>query len=329
MERNTIFFDLEGPLAPQDNAYELMKSIPKGGAVFERISRYDDLLTLEGKTDYEPGDTLALIVPFLIFHHIKEEYISKLAEQSPLTPGAAELVHHLLRDGWNVYCISTSYSQYAMRITEKAGIPPQNVACTYFPLDQLFAQTDLSELKELETVERRLLSLDLSDDNSLKKLLDRFFWLQPTPVVSKIIKQIKPVGGNRKVVAIRKFLSHRGIPLKYVAAVGDSITDCRMLETVRNSGGLAIAFNANEYALPCANAGLASTHLSDLLYILNSWKENGLDRTTEVIQSGKIHIPENDRNYFHFLAQQQDLSSILQIHKRIRRIVRSEAAKLG
>jgi energy-converting hydrogenase A subunit R len=39
---NLICFDLEGPLAPQDNAYELMKLFPRGGKIFEVISRYDD-----------------------------------------------------------------------------------------------------------------------------------------------------------------------------------------------------------------------------------------------------------------------------------------------
>jgi predicted HAD superfamily phosphohydrolase len=37
---NLICFDLEGPLAPQDNAYDLMKLFPHGGKVFEVISRY-------------------------------------------------------------------------------------------------------------------------------------------------------------------------------------------------------------------------------------------------------------------------------------------------
>jgi len=38
---NLIFFDMEGPLSIQDNAYELMKLFPDGGQVFEVISRYD------------------------------------------------------------------------------------------------------------------------------------------------------------------------------------------------------------------------------------------------------------------------------------------------
>ena len=44
---NFICFDLEGPLSPQDKAYELMKLFPNGDKIFEVISRYADMLALE------------------------------------------------------------------------------------------------------------------------------------------------------------------------------------------------------------------------------------------------------------------------------------------
>ncbi len=82
---NLICFDLEGPLSPQDNAYELMKLFPNGDKIFEVISRYDDLLTLEEREDHEPGDTLALIVPFLVLHNITEADITHLAGKASLS----------------------------------------------------------------------------------------------------------------------------------------------------------------------------------------------------------------------------------------------------
>src|SRR3989304_8290436 len=97
---NFIAFDLEGPLSPQDNAYELMKLFPNGDKVFEVISRYDDLLTLEEKEGYEPGDTLALIVPFLILHNISENDIATLASRATLINGAPELISRLQFVGW-------------------------------------------------------------------------------------------------------------------------------------------------------------------------------------------------------------------------------------
>ena len=66
-----IFFDLEGPISPQDNAYEVLGLAKDGERVFEVISKYDDILTLEGREGYEPGDTLKLIVPFLLWNKIR------------------------------------------------------------------------------------------------------------------------------------------------------------------------------------------------------------------------------------------------------------------
>ncbi|MBI2288195.1 MAG: hypothetical protein HYU83_04385, partial [Chloroflexi bacterium] len=134
---NFICFDLEGPLSPQDNAYDLMKLFPNGDRLFEVISRYDDLLTLEGRQDYEPGDTLALIVPFLILHQIREADIASLSAKASLTGGANKLMSWLESSGWKVFCITTTYEQYAIHITQKLGIFAHNVACTPFPLDKL------------------------------------------------------------------------------------------------------------------------------------------------------------------------------------------------
>ena len=55
-----VCFDLEGPLSPQDNAFEVMGAIPRGLEIFSALSTYDDILALEGRQDYEPGDTLKL-----------------------------------------------------------------------------------------------------------------------------------------------------------------------------------------------------------------------------------------------------------------------------
>jgi len=134
---NFICFDLEGPLSPQDNAYKLMKLFPDGDRVFEIISRYDDLLTLEEREDYEPGDTLALILPFLLLHDISGDEITELAVKASFVGGAEKLVSWLQSKGWKVFCITTTYEPYAMHLTHKLGIFTHNVACTVLPWGKL------------------------------------------------------------------------------------------------------------------------------------------------------------------------------------------------
>ena len=326
---NFIAFDLEGPLSPQDNAYDLMKLFPNGDKVFEAISRYDDLLTLEEREGYEPGDTLALIVPFLILHGIAELDITRLAARATLTGGADRLIAWLQNGGWKVFCITTTYEQYAIHITHKLGIFAHNVACTPFPLDKMRQSLDKEDYQLLRQAEQEILAID-GDDRRLKQYLDDFFWRKlPATEIGSAIKEVKPVGGRRKVAALNRFAETHSQPLSRWVVVGDSITDFRMLQQVDAEGGLAIAFNANEYALPYATMGLASTSISDLTEVLTAWQKGQRKGAEKLVREKEKAGGTGDRGYFHWLSGRKDLDEVIKTHKRIRRLVREEAGKLG
>lgn len=328
---NFIGFTLEGPLTPHDNACDLMKLFPDGDKIFEVISRYDDLLTLEGREDYEPGDTLALIVPFLVLHNISEDNITTLATKATFTGGARKLTSWLEQSGWKAFCITTTYEQYAIHITNKLGIYAHNVACTPFPLAQLRQTLSEENLKLLQQAEEDILSMyPPADDDRIKQGLDNFFREKlPKTDLGGIIKQVKPVGGQRKVDALNRFAERFNQPLSQWVVVGDSITDFKMLQEVEAEGGLAIAFNANEYALPYATMSLASTHISDLQKILQAWSKGYRKEVEKLVKAKEKAGGKEDGGYFHWLSGRKDLDSVIEVHKRIRKLVREEAGKLG
>jgi energy-converting hydrogenase A subunit R len=328
---NLICFDLEGPLTPQDNAYELMKLFPRGGKIFEVISRYDDLLTLERRPDYEPGDTLALITPFLAYHGIEEEQIATMGQKAKLTPGAAELMIKLKSRRWYIFCISTSYEQYAFSVTQKLGILSENVACTSFPLAQIRKLLSQNEFALLEQIEHKIMNLNpFTDDTRIREYLDYFYGQKlPQTHWGRIISQVKPVGGRRKVEALEKFSTRMGKPLSHWAVVGDSITDFKMLQAVNKTGGLAIAFNANEYALKYATMSLASVRLDDLWIVLEVWEKGGRQDVEKVVKEKEVAGGRDGREWFHWIAGTKDVTRALEIHKRIRHLVREEVAKFG
>lgn len=328
---NFIGFDLEGPLSPQDNAYDLMKLFPNGDRVFEVISYYDDLLTLEEREDYEPGDTLALIVPFLLLHQITEDDITTLAANASFTGEAVKLISWLQYHIWKVFCITTTYEQYALHITQKLDIYAQNVASTPFPLNKLRQALSEAELSRLRQAEADILTMKPGkDDARLKQRLDDFFWQKlPATDVGAIIKEVKPVGGRRKVAALNKFAEKYDQPLSNWIVVGDSITDFRMLQTVDEAGGLAIAFNANKYALPYATMSLASTHISDLTEVLQAWQKGQRKEAEKIVRGKEKAGGTKDRNHFHWLAGRKDIDDVIETHQRLRRQVREEAGKLG
>jgi len=82
-------------------------------------------------------------------------------------------------------------------------------------------------------------------------------------------------------------------------------------------------------ALPYSTMGLASTELYDLWTALEVWERGGREATEKVIKSREKIGGSGDRGYFHWLAGIQDITRPLESHKRIRRLVREEAAKLG
>ncbi len=353
-----IFFDLEGPLSPQDNAYEVMKLIGEEGAsIFEAISRYDDILTLEGREGYEPGDTLALIIPFLMLHGITESDIRRVSEHATLVEGARYLIERLRARGWEIYIISTSYEQHAYHIGEKLGVEPANIVCTplnfaHLMPDAILKQRLMEATRRVEEAMRKTRSED-----ELFSLMDRFFFDELPATGFHPLEKIRVIGGGKKAEAIRAIMRDKGLKFTDAIAVGDSITDYKMLELVKEEGGLAVVFNGNEYSIPYASVGLASVDISFLLILCDSFAQGGIPRVKDVVntwtsrrvefESSPQDIPDdcistelrdymNNMHgsmalpYFHNIEEPDArLDEIIELHRRMRMRVRAHAGKLG
>ncbi|MEW6675821.1 MAG: hypothetical protein AB1348_07480 [Nitrospirota bacterium] len=342
-KKKVIAFDLEGPLSPMDHAVEVLGLAPQGRNLFAVLSRYDDLLTLEGKASYEPGDTLILILPFLLFHQIKEKDLIRVSERATIVGGAKEIISQLKKDGWDVYIISTSYCQHAISIGSRLGIERNNIYCTYLnpdSLDRNLNEETASLLKETEDFILLNLyseSLDSGEkDSIIKPYLDKFFWgdLGRTPL-GLLMEGTKVMGGRRKRDALIEIAEKTGTPLSDMVVVGDSITDLHMLRAVEEAGGLAIVFNGNKFSLPYGTASVASTDLRDIRLLTDKWLENRRESVKQAIlrlTTYDSRLTTADGPYYHWLdgLYEKEINEILQIHKRFRQAVRGEAtARLG
>ena len=323
---SVVCFDLEGPLSPQDNAFEVMGLVESGHRIFEIISRYDDLLALEGREDYEAGDTLKLIAPFLVYHGISEEDIREVSKRAILVDGAKELIADIKDKEWDVYIIS-SYEQHAHNIGEQLGVSQENISCTSFPLDRYREELEGEDTTLIADAEKEILTMyPPINDLKVKMRMDRFFFTELTgSPLGRIMQEMEVVGGERKVKAARHIAKEHGLDLKDIVAIGDSITDFKMLKAVNEAGGLAVAFNGNAYAIPYATIGLATTDMMDLLDILKQWREGGRDSVIEAYSDRK----DRKEPYIHVLVDREDFNDVIDVHKKIRNIVRGKAAKLG
>ena len=205
------------------------------------------------------------------------------------------------------------------------------MACTPFPLDKFGQTLSREDFALLQETEREILTMSpVADDDKIKQSLDYFFWEKlPTTNLGTAIREVKPVGGRRKVAAINKFADTHAQSLTNWVVVGDSITDFRILQAVQEAGGLAIAFNANEYALPYSTMGLASTLISDLVEVLPAWQTGQRKGVEKIVREKEKLGGIGDRGYFHWLSGRENMDEVLEVHRRIRRLVREEAGKLG
>jgi len=318
---NLIFFDMEGPLSLHDNMRALMKLIPNGTAIFEIVRRYDRQRTYEEEDSYDPGDDLAVLAPFIIRNGITSGDIARLADKAIIVDGAVDLIKSL--SGWQVFCISTAYEQYAARITQRVGIPRENLDCTLFPLEQIAKLATRDDYSRIAAFESEVLDMNNAEDKQVKLRFDNFLRkeLVRTPF-GRAIREIKPMGGRKKAASLRNFARLRGVFPEQCVVVGDSITDSRMLETVHLPGGLAVAYNGNEHALPYATMGLASTDIRDLKPALDAWKQGGREAVKQFVASQK------GRGKFQWLADIDSLEEPLRIHTSVRQQIR-QAAGLG
>jgi energy-converting hydrogenase A subunit R len=361
-KERTICFDLEGPLSPQDNAYEVMKLMGDDGArIFEVISRYDDIISLQGRAGYEPGDTLALIVPFLLAHDITEAAIRRVSAHAKIVDGATTLFRQLQADGWDSYIISTSYEQHAHHIGRQLGVPKDHILCTQLNLEKRRFDLPEAAFTLLNEAQDEILGLyaDLKSEkvDRITRRLDELFF-QQLPALGFDIFSTRVVGGERKAEAVRTIAADKGIAVRDIIAVGDSITDYKMLNEVAILGGIAVVFNGNEYAVPYANVGLASVDIRFLSLICEAFTQHGKEAVMELVTSWELNresfandpavIPDNVVTaeirafltahagklafpYFHNIERADDRkrAEITAIHKRFRMQVREDAGKLG
>jgi predicted HAD superfamily phosphohydrolase len=131
--------DWEGPWVIADYAFEIVKrGLPNGEKVFNVISEYDDYLAyIRKKVNYEPGDTLALIAPFIIAFNLDSNFLIQIAKESAnFIHGSIDAIKLLEKLGVSIKVLSTSYCQYVHYTTALAGIPRANVKCTLFDIDR-------------------------------------------------------------------------------------------------------------------------------------------------------------------------------------------------
>lgn len=309
-----------GSLCIQDNAREVMKLLENGSTLFEILLRYDDLLTLERRENYEPGNILSLIAPILLANGITENDISKISKNAKPIPGAKELLNSL-RAEWHIVLISTSYLQHALNVAAQFGIPRENVVATKMPLDSYvknITQDDTEFIKK--TISELIAKFSaLQNDDKLKEYLDNLFFNElPKTGAGSFCEEIKVIGGNKEIESLMNFAKQYNISFENIAVLGNNITDYKIMDFVRGKGGLSIAFNGDEYSMPYASFGIATTNLLDIKPITDAFSKGGKKAIVELMKQKEKENKPGVLPYFNMIedADLKEVDEAVSMHKK-------------
>jgi energy-converting hydrogenase A subunit R len=292
--------DCEGPISKNDNAQELSAHfVPNGEAFFRIISKYDDFLAdVVKRPGYNAGDTLKLILPFLLAYGANNESVRRYSRSHILLIKGAREALRLIRRNMDAFIISTSYEPYIRALCDVVNFPADCVYCTELDLDryvldskeEVWLKENAAVIGELEMPQwdgdaRRITDLGQNHQRTIDRL-DRVFWQAiPEMKIGRILEDVKPVGGPEKANAVLRSLEGTGRELADVMYVGDSITDVQALELVRENGGLAVSFNGNRYAIQSAEVCCVSEDARIIAVLAHVFHGEGRDGVLDLAHS--------------------------------------------
>ena len=312
--------DCEGPITKNDNAQELTTHfVPRGEILFAVVSRYDDFLAdVVHRPGYKAGDTLKLILPFLIAFGASNVAIQDYSRSHLLlVPGACETLGFVRRHMAS-FIISTSYEPYIRALCDVLGFPVSQAFFTpldidRYPLDPQEASwlrktaMEIIEMEMLEWTEdtKDIESLPESHRQTLSRL-DQIFWNTIAEMkIGRVFEEVNPVGGSEKAKAVLKSLERSSHSLEDVMYVGDSITDVQALDLARRHGGLAVSFNGNGYAIRSSQVCCMSKDARIVAVLADVFNREGRDATLSMVSSwgsGDLYDFPGDENLLDWLT---------------------------
>jgi energy-converting hydrogenase A subunit R len=365
---NICIFDLEGPISIIDFAAEIGKLLSEKpelnlqnydmGEFFFMISNYDDyLIDIPGVKEklniheYQPGDTLRLMAPLYVACFSDKELKNFAKQNLGLLPGCKELFT-ILHKEWDVFVISTSYTQFAHTVTGALNIPKDHVYCTNLHINEL--KEGLTNINEtVNILVREIFQKYLDHDKELDYVIDdlnNFFWKGEESDYIKIMNHVKVRGGKRKELAIEDISKRTGIHISDMIALGDSITDINMLQRLKDEGGIAVSFNGNRFTAERANVAVSTPNNLGVLPLFES--KNNVEKFLELWESESKAFKNNPKKisngliskqcksyfvYYDFVPEivnltnktKKEINEIISRQEKMRKLVRGWAGNLG
>ncbi len=308
--KRVFITDCEGPISKNDNAFELTaRFVSNGDKIFALISKYDDVLAdVFKKPDYMAGSTLKLILPFLKAFEVRDTQMEEFSAQNLILIANSKNTLQQVMTVASAFIVSTSYEHYIKALCKAIDFPYENTYCTKLNIDRYtVTEQEKTRLKEIakEIAKMPMIIIppeaktkeDFTDtDQETIRRLDEIFWNEIASMsVGRIFSEVTTIGGSQKAASIEDAVSKLNASLEDVMYVGDSITDVEAFKLVKESGGLTVSFNGNDYAVRNAEIAVLSENNWVVAVIAEVFCKKGKQATLDFVENWKMEALETNR----------------------------------
>ena len=209
--------------------------IRNGAHFYDVMLRYDELTAyVLGREEATAGNVIKWVVPFLKAHGATNHLVGRFGrEDMRLMPGATTAMRYISSQMPSF--ISTSMFEHGMMdVSDQLDTPMVETACSKMDLDTVqFSRAESRKLREMTEVITSLKIPKVEYELNAMSLME----------------SVTPVTSHKKAYQLLDIRRQTNIDLDSTFYMGGDNTDFQALDLVRDSGGVAVAFNGTDFAV--------------------------------------------------------------------------------
>ncbi len=273
--------------------------IRNGDKLYDVINRYESVtsyaLSREGQ-----GAALAIrtLIPFLKAFGITDALTYSYCNQFMDTlPGSKDALTYITSQ-MPTFMTTDSFEHYVMNLSDNTEFPLMNISFNSLSFDAM--ELSRPDAKKLREIANKLTNMRVSDEcytvsnNKYLNPLDSKIVDEMDDVISKemerlelteTLKKMTLIGGNEKAYAVLELCRKNDIEMSDTVMVGSSNNDFQAMDLVRDSEGLAIAFNGSEYAIRGSNVAILDSRPITAALLATEFYNGGIETVYNMIEN--------------------------------------------
>lgn len=272
--------------------------IRDGGRLYDALCRYETVTTYSLSREDGIGSVARAVVPFLRAGGLTDEDAYRFSgDNVRLMDGAAEAVDYL----WSQlpsFMATDCYEHEVLALAEATGLPLASVTCCALSFDKV--QVDRKDAKALREMADAITKLRLSDElysvtdsryltHEDSKLVDTVdgMLLETVPGMgfADDLRHVPAMSASEKAYALLEIIRKNAIGMDDTVAIGTGNSDYQALDLVRDSSGLAISYNGDEYAVRGSNVAVLGDSPITVAVLANEFYNGGIESVFSMVRN--------------------------------------------